>query len=67
MDLWLKQVGLLTFTHVNFVKGNVLCLSGDISEDVVKLLYETAERIEESFSVLQVWDILTPRSKVGQR
>ncbi len=59
-------MGLLTFTHVNFVKGNVLCLSDDISEDVVKLLYETAERIE-SFSVLQVWDILTPRSKVGQR
>lgn len=42
-------MGLLTFTHVNFVEGNVLCLSGDISQDVVKLLYETAERIEKYF------------------
>lgn len=63
----MKAGGIIDIYSCKFCEGNVLCLSGDISEDVVKLLYETAERIEESFSVLQVWDILTPRSKVGQR
>lgn len=60
-------MGLLTFTHVNSAKGNVLCPNGDISEDVVKLLHETAERTQESVFVPPVWDILTGRSEVGQR